>query len=480
MKEQAKILIVDDRPANLIALDALLSQDEHTLITADSGAEALQVLEEETIDLIVLDVQMPRMDGFDLAKVLKSREDTAEIPILFVSAERLDRSSLMTGLREGAIDYLLKPLDPDITRAKVAVLLELQRRQKLLREKNAQLEKSAMLINHSFDILGVVDAQTLLIEEFNPAFYAHTGTEIGSAPGQSFLSFFDDADAAHVRAISRNASNTLAFETCISSRGGETACIEWKVVIRHGKWYVNGRDVTEVKDLQARLERHVVQLEATNRELETFSYTVSHDLRAPLRALNGSAVILEEDFPVPPDAMKYLRRIRENTLRMDTLINELLTFSRISKKELSKTDLDMQSMVTQLLDEIAESHSHQAEIRVGELPPAFGDYNMVRQVWSNLITNAIKYSSTRSAPVVEIGATNEDGNTEYFVRDNGVGFDMAYADRLFGTFQRLHDDTEFEGTGIGLAIVQRIVLKHGGSVRAWAEPEKGATFWFRL
>src|SRR5690349_15058824 len=167
-----KILIVDDRATNLIALDGLLSDDHRILISAQSAKEALDVLSRENIDLILLDVQMPDMNGFELAQVIKSKKETAEIPIIFASAEKIDRASRMKGFEQGAIDYLLKPLDPEITQAKVSALLTAQQQKKEVLEKNALLEKCALLINNSADIIGIVNADTLAIEEMNPAFTA--------------------------------------------------------------------------------------------------------------------------------------------------------------------------------------------------------------------------------------------------------------------------------------------------------------------
>jgi len=165
---------------------------------------------------------------------------------------------------------------------------------------------------------------------------------------------------------------------------------------------------------------------------------------------------------------------------MDRLINDLLAFSRIGKKEVRKSHIDMEELVTGVFSEIVQSQPHGAEVVIGRMPAGWGDRSMLSVVWMNLISNAIKYSSKKEHPKIEVGGRRIHDESEYFIRDNGAGFDMAYASKLFGTFQRLHDPGEFEGVGIGLAIVQRIVLKHGGTVRAEAAPERGATFYFRL
>ena len=481
-KEKAVILIVDDRPANLIALDGLLSSDERVLITAHSGKEALEITLNEKVDLILLDVQMPDMDGFEVAQILKSRKQTAEIPIIFASAEKLDHASRLKGFEEGAIDYLFKPLDPEITKAKVSVLLEVQRQKKLLIEKNALLEKAALLINNSADIIGIVDSDSLVIEEMNPAFNVLLEYEDQEFRGRSLLSFMNAGDEKAIKMMAGTEKQKLSFETRIFSKSKAIKWLDWNVVVKDGKWFVNARDITEIKHLNVTLQKNILQLEAANKELESFSYSVSHDLRAPLRALNGNAQILEEDYgdKLDADAKKVLGKIHFNVNRMDGLINDLLSFSRIGKKELRKGKVDMEEQVRNIFAEISQAQAHRAVIRIGALPGAFGDYSMLNQVWTNLISNAIKYSAKKENPQVEVGARAAAGGVEYYIKDNGAGFDMTYSAKLFGTFQRLHDQTEFEGTGIGLAIVKRIILKHGGTIRAEAEVEKGASFYFTI
>lgn len=475
-------MLVDDQPANLIALDALLSSDERVLVTAQSGEEALEILGEQKIDLILLDVQMPDINGFELAQMLKAKEDTAGIPIIFASAERLDHDSLMKGFEEGAVDYLLKPLDPEITRAKVSVLLDVQRQKTQLIEKNLLLEKSALLISNCADVIGIVDAKTLAIEQMNPAFNALLGYDDDAILSMPLSSFMDEEGATKLKELASTSSGGFNVETRINACDGSVKWLEWHVVVKGGKWFVCARDVTELKRLTATLERNIFQLEAANRELESFSYSVSHDLRAPLRAVHGNAQAMEEDCldVLNEEAKTYLTKIRDNALRMDRLINDLLAFSRIGKKEVRKSEVDMNELVASIFEEIGQSQPHKATIEIGKMPSAWGDLSMLRIVWTNLISNAIKYSAKKENPRIETGGRIDGDIAEYYIRDNGAGFDMAYASKLFGTFQRLHDASEFEGVGIGLAIVQRIVLKHDGTIRAEAAPDAGATFYFTL
>jgi len=236
-------------------------------------------------------------------------------------------------------------------------------------------------------------------------------------------------------------------------------------------------------ELEARVAQRTAELEAANHELEAFSYSVSHDLRAPLRAVNGFAGIVLEEFSqqLPDEGRHYLERIRLGGLRMGELIDDLLTFARLSRLPLHRQPVDNTRLVQEVLTELnLPGSGRPIEARVGELRSCLGDPVLLKQVWINLLSNGVKYTRGRSPAVIEVGCAAPNGESIYFVRDNGVGFDMQYAGKLFGVFQRLHRAEEFEGTGVGLAIVQRVIHRHGGRVWAAAEPGQGATFYFTV
>jgi signal transduction histidine kinase len=236
-------------------------------------------------------------------------------------------------------------------------------------------------------------------------------------------------------------------------------------------------------ELEKRVAERTRQLEATNEELEAFSYSVSHDLRAPLRHMDGFAQILltEPSLENNERAQRYLQMITKAAKQMGVLIDDLLSFSRMGRKTMVSQKVDMNSLVSDVISDLREEQKgRQIEWSIATLPSVEGDGSMLKQVWTNLISNALKYSRNRNPAKIEVSAREEGDNLVFFVRDNGAGFEMAYADKLFGVFQRLHRDEEFEGTGIGLANVRRIVTRHGGRTWAEAEVNRGATFYFSL
>jgi PAS domain S-box-containing protein len=357
------------------------------------------------------------------------------------------------------------------------------------KETEAALEQANRFLDtvleHIPNMIFVKDAKELRFIRFNKAGEELLGHKKSDLIGKNDFDFFPEEQAefftAKDRDVLKNGRLVDIKEEPISTRNRGMRWLHTKKIPVTGD---DGRpqfllgiseDITE----QKKQEEAIMQL---NKELEAFSYSVSHDLRAPLRAVNGYATMLEEDYgkSMDDEGRRLLSVIRYNAEKMGRLIDDLLAFSRLGRKELDKSEEDMNQLVEGVLIELGKSFEHHAEIKVGKLDKVKVDYGLMHQVMLNLISNAVKYSSKKEKPLVEITSERKNGEVVFCVKDNGVGFDMMYVDKLFGVFQRLHAMDEFEGTGVGLAIVQRIISRHGGRVWAEAEIDKGASFFIAL
>ncbi len=381
--DRVNILLVDDQPANLLALEAMLQGLDQILVKAESGREALKWLLTHDFAVILLDVKMPDMDGFETAAMIRQRDKSRDTPILFLTAADKTHTEAVRGYAVGAVDYLVKPVVPEFVRSKVAVFVELAK-------KNDQLRRQAEQL-----------------------------------------------------------------------RASEQAA-------------------RELAEARAELVR---DLEHKNRELESFSYAVSHDLRAPLRRVESfSRALLEtQGDGLDQDGRRFLDRIQEASRQMSQLIDDVLYLSKVSRAELRQHEVDLSALVESILERLREAEPDRVvETRVRPGVIVAGDGRLLRIALTNLLENAWKFSARVPAPRIEFGMMTVGGEPSYFVRDNGAGFDMAYVDRLFGPFQRLHLSSEVPGSGIGLATVQRIIHRLGG--RVWAEGTvgQGATFSFTL
>jgi len=355
------------------------------------------------------------------------------------------------------------------------------------------------ILEHIPDMIFVKDADELRFVRFNRAAEELLGVPKEELIGKSDYDFLPQAQADAFAAKDREAlaSGGLVdiVEEPIDTRLHGRRLLHTKkipILDENGEpRYVLGisEDVTErlrterrILELNQALEARAAQLEASNRELESFSYSVSHDLRSPLRAIDGFSRILEEEYAahLDPEARRLLEVIRDNSKRMGRLIDDLLAFSRMGREPMNTGAVDMSALVQQALQELNPEMAASLQINVAPLPAGWGDPGLLRQVWLNLLSNAIKYSSTRPQATVEITGQPDTTQIVYCVKDNGVGFDMKYSGKLFGVFQRLHSAEEFPGTGVGLAIVQRVVARHGGRVWAEGAVDRGAAFYFSL
>ena len=381
--DKVNILLVDDQPANLVALEAMLQGLGQNLIKAESGREALKWLLSHDFAVILLDVKMPEMDGFETAALIRQRDKSRHTPILFLTAVDSTPTQIVRGYAVGAVDYLVKPIVPEFVRSKVAVFVELAKKTELLR-------RQAQLLTES-----------------------------------------------------------------------EQAALQ-------------------LAETRAELVR---DLEHKNRELESFSYAVSHDLRAPLRRIDSfsRAVLESQGERLDESGRKFLSRVREASQHMSQLIDDVLYLSKVTRAELREQEVNLSEMASLALTRLQEGEPQRTiELKIRPSVVVTGDGQLLRIAMENLLENAWKFTGKQSDPRIEFGVTQASGEPTYFVRDNGAGFDMTYAARLFGPFQRLHPQNEFPGSGIGLATVQRIIHRHGG--RVWAEGlvGQGATFQFTL
>jgi PAS domain S-box-containing protein len=371
------------------------------------------------------------------------------------------------------------------------------------------LRKSHDLLKATFaslsDAVFIIDVETIVVD-CNPAVFQIFGYHPDEILGKRTA--FLHVDASTVAEFRWQLDTAVQaegrlenFEFRMKRKDGTIFATEHSVLpLNDGAgqrfgWVSVVRDITERKqaeaevrrlneELEQRVQERTAQLEAANKELEAFSYSVSHDLRAPLRAVMGFSSILQKDYAaaLPPEAAHLLGSVHTGAYRMGQLIDDLLRFSRLSRQSLRKQRVLSTALVHQALQTLSqEQEGRQVDIQVAELPPCEGDPGLLLQVWLNLLSNALKYTRQRYMARIEVNwLVNDKGETVYYVKDNGVGFDMLYADKLFGVFQRLHNSKEFEGTGVGLALTQSIINRHGGRIWADAQPDQGATFFFTV
>lgn len=422
----SRFLIAEDDEQSRYFLAALLRGVGHEVDEAPNGVRALELARAHPPEMVISDALMPAMDGFVLCRELKKDERLRSIPFVFYTATYTEEADERYARSLGAADYLRKPLDPD-------------------------------------ELLAALDR--ILV-----ACAGAPGGAAGEGPSEG-----DPDPALYASLLSRKLDRKLEQ---LQRTNGE---LQRELATRH-ELEVELQRINA--SLEKRVEERTAELKASNEELEAFSYSVSHDLRAPLRAIEGFAGMIEKDGGdhLTAEDRKRLGVVRANARKMSALIDDLLTFSRTGRQEIVRGRVMMKFLVRSALDEVAPDPEVRSRIdlRLEELPDADGDASLIRQIWVNLLSNALKFSAGRSRPEIGISGVSNGDVVTYTVRDNGVGFDPKHADRLFRVFQRLHSAADFEGTGIGLALVRRIVERHGGTVWAEGRPDEGATFHFSL
>jgi len=437
--------------------------------------------------------------GFEALVFKASRgiEDIYELTYIRKDGSRFPAIVSVTALRDAQnaiIGYLLIGTD---NTARQAVEEERTKLDQRLRD---QQFYTRSLIESNIDALMTTDPQGI-ITDVNKQMEALTGSTRDELIGAPFKDCFTDPERAE-RGLRMmlSGSKVSDYELTVRARDGKETVVSYNATTFHDRArrllgvFAAARDITERRkaeetirhlnaDLELRVNERTAQLKAANQELEAFSYSVSHDLRTPLRAIDGFSQVVLSKFgeQLPEDGRRYLQTIRNGAQKMGELIDDLLTFARLSRQELNKRPVNTGILVDSALQELGFPwQDRKVELRIGALVTSSGDSILLKQVWLNLLSNALKYTRNREHAVLEIGCTTTKGVDTFFVRDNGTGFDMRYADKLFGVFQRYHRAEDYEGTGVGLAIVQRIVHRHGGRVWAEAAVDVGATFYFTL
>jgi len=404
-KPDIKILVVDDREDNLFSIEAILEKDNYTIVKANSGRAALKILlSQHDFSLILMDVQMPDLNGLETATIIYERDKLKNIPIIFITAHDYDEDYVFKGYKMGAVDYIYKPINPQLLRMKVDVFVELYR-------------KNNQLLLHEKKLLAANKSLQREIEE-------------------------------------RKASEEKA------------------------------------RLLNEQLVENNAHLKSVNEELDRFAYMASHDLQEPLRKIMMfSDKILQHDKEA--DTEKYFKKIISSSQRMQTLINDLLSFSRQSMSASDFIETDLNRLVKEAISELEiEIEKTNAHINVADLPVICAVPALMRQLFYNLISNALKFRKDSTIPIIQITAEkinpigsasellparkmNGTGYYKISVADNGIGFDSKYADEIFMVFKRLHSHHEFEGTGVGLATCKKIIEKHNGFITAQSRLNEG-------
>jgi signal transduction histidine kinase len=407
---QPKILLVDDREDNLLSIEAIFEPDGYRFVKANSGRQALKILLQELdFALILMDVKMPNLNGFETASLIYERDKLKHIPIIFITANNFGDENAYKGYQAGAVDYIYKPINPNVLRAKVSVLIDLYRKNRQL----VQQEQKLTAINRSLE------------------------SEIAE----------------------RKASEE------------------------------------KVRQLNHRLLENVTSLESANRDLDRFAFMASHDLQEPLRKIRVFSDRLYHKYKeiLDDDGKSNLNRIQQAAERMQALITDILTFSKISAEKVTFADCDLKALINDVLTDVDEEiRQKNAMIEMDDLFTIQANPVLIRPLFFNLIHNALKYSKKDTNPVIRIrselsAAENGQGiiptikqYCRIYIEDNGIGFDQKYAEEIFGMFKRLHRHADFEGTGIGLALCKKIVEQHKGYISARSKINEGSTFIISL
>jgi two-component system, NtrC family, sensor kinase len=523
--------VIDDSATFREELRAALEEAHYSVLTAANGEEGLRLAGSRRPAAILVDGVLPGIDGATVIRRIRLDAALRDVPCLLLTASE-DVDAELLALDAGADSFVRKHDDLDVILARLAALLRRTVVRMPSEETRSLLAPTRILAvddsptyleeigdalreegydvipvrsgEEAIELLGVQTVDCILLDLMMPGLSGHdTCRRIKAAPGVRdvpliMLTALEDRNAM-IQGLSAGADDYI-------SKSSEFEVLKARVraQIRRKQFEDENRRIreqllrTELEAAEARAARALAETSAAladelasrnrdladaNKELDAFSFSVSHDLRAPLRAIRGFSNILTRDHgaQMTVDAQELLEMVNTAGQRMDQLIEDLLRFSRLGRQPVSKRRVEVGALVENALKEFAGERAERGvEVLVTELPVVLADTPLVAQVFANLLSNAFKFTRGREHAMIEVGCRRQDGETVFFVRDNGAGFDMRYAAKLFGVFQRLHSQDEFAGTGVGLSLVQRIVNRHGGRIWAEAVVNKGATFYFSL
>lgn len=514
---KANILVVDDRPDKLLALEAVLSSLGQNLVQVRSGTEALRQLLKTEFAVILLDVSMPGMDGFETAALIRQRPSSEHTPIIFITSIGASENHIARGYSLGAVDYLLTPIVPDVLRAKVMVFVDLHRKTELIKQQAEQLRQFEEMRhqrelaevanrleaetqrNRFFvlapDLLAITGSDARFIE-LNPSWervLGYTPDELKNTPMAELTSKEDRLALEEWLRQAREGTALRRFEARYSHKDGTPrwlACVTApfpaeKLV------YIFARDITARKQAEAQvsqldhaLEQQVAALTTANRELEAFNYSIAHDLRTPLRSMSGFARALLEDESANLTSLglEYARRIAQSAKYMDTLLLDLLAYSRLTRTEMSLTAVNLDEPIAELLSLMdKEIRDREATVElVSPLGQVKAHLPTLKQIVSNLISNGLKFTPADRKPHLRLHTSPEGEYVRLWVEDNGIGIASEHHQKVFGLFQRLHDTQIYPGTGIGLALVRKGAERMGGRAGVESELGSGSRFWVDL
>ena len=506
--EKVNILLVDDKVENLFSLEKMLAEDDRVFHKATSGKIGLKLAFNHEIALILLDVQMPGLDGFEVAKLLKANPKTKNVPILFVTAISKEVKYVVQGYDSGGIDYLFKPLNIDVTRAKVNTHIQLFKQQKELQQQNDELESLAGLVDNSLDVTCVFNKADFSIREVNHTFKTLLGYELIDMLGKSLLNYIDSQNIEETEQIVRREfaknKDIIVIESKVRCQDGTTKWMLWKIAVKGDVCFANGSDITIRKYTEQKLSENLSYLVKINKELaeakrvaeesvqikEEFMANMSHEIRTPMNAIIGfTRLLLNSELSV--EQINYLNSIKISGENLIVIINDILDFSKIEagKMNINNTEFGFHKMLNDVINlekNIAKDNNLFLKLEIEEGVPeiVLGDSVRISQILLNLISNSLKFTHEGGVTISikNIGNQDECELISIICKDTGIGISPEKQESVFESFIQAKGDTtrKYGGTGLGLTIVKKLVVLMGGNIRVESEIDKGASFIVEL